>query len=158
MSALLTARPVTTENLLHEVALLKQQGCRLITLTCLDTGDGHDVIYHFAKKYDEFHLRKHVAPGATLISISTIYPCAMIVENEIKDHFGVPVTGLPIDFQGRLMLSENAPRAPMNKRCGMDIDARTPGATPAAAPAATPAATATPAPAAPAAGTQGGAA
>jgi ech hydrogenase subunit D len=126
MSSLINATPVTTENLLHQVALLKQQGCRLITLTCLDTGDGHEVIYHFAQKYEMIHLRKHVANGGTLISISTIFFCAMIVENEIKDHFGIEVHGLPIDFQGRLVLSENAPRAPMNKRCGMEIDARVP--------------------------------
>lgn len=155
MSALLTTIAVTNENLLHEVALLKQQGCRLITLTCLDTGDGHDVLYHFAKKYDMIHLRKHVPTGQPLISISTLFGCAMIVENEIKDHFGIAVNGLTLDFQGRLVLTEDAPRAPMNKPCGMDIDARVPGATPAPAKAA-------PAPAAatvpPVPGTKGGAA
>ena len=140
MSAQLIATPVTTENLLHEVALLKRQGARLITLTCLDTGDGHDVIYHFAKKYEMVHLRKHVAPGKPLISISTLYGCAMIVENEIKDHFGIVIEGLTLDFQGRLVLSEGAPRAPMNKRCGMEIDARV------ASPAAPKAAAAAPPP------------
>lgn len=151
MSALLTTIAVTNENLLHEVALLKQQGCRLITLTCLDTGDGHDVLYHFARKYDMIHLRKHVPTGQPLISISTLFGCAMIVENEIKDHFGVAVDGLTLDFQGRLVLTEDAPRAPMNKQCGMEIDARV-GAAPA------PAATAPAAPPAPAPATKGGAA
>lgn len=124
----LTAIEVNEDNLLHEVALLRQQEHRLITLTCLDTGDGHDVIYHFDLNYEMTHLRLHLAPGKTLRSICSLYPAAMIVENEIKDHFGIEVSGLSIDFQGRLMLTENAPRAPMNKRCGMEIDARVPSA------------------------------
>lgn len=126
MSILLPATEVTRDNLLQEVVQLKQQNYRLITLTCLDTGQGHDVIYHFAKQYDMVHLRLHLAAGTTLASISALFPSAMIVENEIKDHFGVHFEGLTFDFKGRLMLSENAPRAPMNKRCGMGIDARTP--------------------------------
>jgi len=126
MSALLTATEVTGDNLLQEVVLLKQKQYRLITLTCLDTGQGHDVIYHFAKLYDMVHLRLHLTPGTPLASISSIFPSAMIVENEIKDHFGVSFDGLTFDFKERLLLSENAPRAPMNKRCGMGIDARSP--------------------------------
>lgn len=124
----LTAKEVNEDNLLQEVALLRQQGHRMITLTCLDTGDGHDILYHFDLNHQMTHLRFHLPPGKTLRSICNLYPAAMIVENEIKDHFGIEVSGLSIDFKGRLMLTENAPRAPMNKRCGMDIDARVPSA------------------------------
>lgn len=120
------AKEVTTDNLLHEVALMKQQGCRLITLTCLDTGEGHDVLYHFDKRYQMSNLRLRLGVGQALVSITSLYPGAMVVENEIKDHFGVRVEGLSLDFQGRLVLTEDAPKAPMSKRCGMDIDARVP--------------------------------
>lgn len=130
---LLEDQRVTNDNLLHEVALLRQQGFRFVTLTCLHTGEGHDVIYHFDRHYQLRHLRLHLPEGQVLFSISSLYPAAMIVENEIKDHFGIRLAGLSVDFQGRLMLSDGAPRAPMNKRCGMEIDARVPAApTPAA--------------------------
>jgi ech hydrogenase subunit D len=125
----LPAKEVKSDNLLHEVALLKQQGFRLITLTCLDTGEGHDVIFHFDKHYQMSNLRLPLGVGQALVSITSLYPAAMVVENEIKDHFGLRVEGLSLDFQGRLVLTEDAPRAPMSKRCGMDIDARVPRAT-----------------------------
>lgn len=131
----LTATDVTLENLMGQTAQLRQQGYRLITLTCVDTGNGHDILYHFDKNYQMDHFRLHLPTGATLTSICSLYPAAMIVENEIKDHFGIAISGLSIDFQGRLVLTEDAPRAPMNKRCGMDIDARIPAAAPIAAPA-----------------------
>lgn len=123
---LVESTAVTSDNLLHEVALLRQEGYRLVTLTCLHTGDGHDILYHFDQRYVLRHLRLHLKEQEALVSISSLFPAAMIVENEIKDHFGVNVTGLAVDFQGRLMLTETAPRAPMNKvrRCGMDLDAR----------------------------------
>ncbi len=126
--SLLTSQKVTNDNLLHEVALLRQQGFRLVTITCLHTGRGHEVIYHFDLQYELRHLRLEVAEGETLCSISSLFAAAMIVENEIKDHFGLKIEGLALDYQGRLMLTENAPRAPMNKRCGMEIDARVAGA------------------------------
>ena len=45
-------------------------------------------------------------------SISSIYFSAVIVENEIKDLFGVPVKGLVLDYGGKMMLAEGAPVAP----------------------------------------------
>jgi ech hydrogenase subunit D len=131
----LTATEVTLENLMGQTAQLRQQGYRLVTMTCVHTGNGHEILYHFDKKYQMEHFRLHLPEGVTLPSICSLYPAAMIVENEIKDHFGIAVSGLSIDFQGRLVLTEDAPRAPMNKRCGMDIDARIPAAAPTAAPA-----------------------
>jgi len=131
----LIATEVTLENFMGRAAQMRQQGYRLVTLTCVDTGNGHDILYHFDKKYQMEHFRLRLAEGATLPSICSLYPAAMIVENEIKDHFGIAVSGLSIDFQGRLVLTEDAPRAPMSKRCGMDIDARIPAAPPATAPA-----------------------
>lgn len=128
---LLDATPVTNDNLLHEVSLLRQQGYRLVTLTCLHAGDAHEVVYHFDRLYELRHLRIRIPSGTALGSISGVFPGAVIVENEIKDHFGLVIEGLPLDFQGRLVLTEDAPRAPMNKRCGMDIDARVPAAAPA---------------------------
>ena len=127
---LLPAKVVTNDNLLHEVAVLRQRGYRLITLTCLDHGTGHTVLYHFDKSYQPLHLRLDVPDQEELCSISSLNPAAMIVENEIKDHFGVKFTGLSLDFQGRLMLTEAAPKTPMNRfrRCGMDLDARQPAA------------------------------
>ena len=126
--SLIAARDVTNDNLLHEVALLRQRGSRLVTLTCLQAPEGHEILYHFDERYEMSHLRLRLPSGESLCSISSIYPAAMIAENEIKDFFGLSIAGLSVDFQGRLLLTEDAPRAPMNTRCGMGIDARRPAA------------------------------
>ena len=43
-----------------------------------------------------------VLPGPAMLlpSISGIYGCAILYENEIKDLFGVQVEGLTVDFKG----------------------------------------------------------
>jgi Ni,Fe-hydrogenase III component G len=124
----LAAVQVTTEDLLHQVALCRTHGYRLITITCLDTGSSHELLYHFDKHYQMMHLRLELPYNKPLESITGLFPSAMIVENEIKDHFGLQISGLSIDFKGRLVLTEQAPQAPMSKRCGIGIDARVPGA------------------------------
>ena len=71
------------------------------------------------------HIRLFVPKGEGLPSISNLYFAALIVENEMKDLFGLNVTGMAIDFQGRFILSENAPKAPLNKtHPGIGVDAR----------------------------------
>jgi ech hydrogenase subunit D len=106
---------VTTQSLLYEVALRRPQGYRFVTITCADLGDAHDILYHFDRDYKLDNLRLRLPKGQPLPSISNIYAAAMLVENEVKDLFGVNVTGLSLDFGGRLLLTEDAPKAPMNK-------------------------------------------
>ncbi|MEW6263803.1 MAG: NADH-quinone oxidoreductase subunit C [Thermodesulfobacteriota bacterium] len=106
---------VTTSNLLNEVAAKLPQGFRFVTISCTDLGEAHDLIYHFDQDYTLYNLRLLLPKGQELPSISRIYLAAVIIENEIKDLFGIPVTGLVIDYEGRFLLSENAPLAPLNK-------------------------------------------
>ena len=122
---MLTGVTETSIEQLHDaVWALKKQGNRFVTMTCCDLGDAHDLLYHFDKNYQLAHLRVRVPRGTVLPSISDVFFAAVLVENEIKDMFGVPFSGLAIDYQGRFMLSEDAPQTPLNKNCGMSIDLR----------------------------------
>jgi ech hydrogenase subunit D len=103
---------------------LKNKGYRLVTLTCSDLGDAHDVLYHFDKDYELQHLRVRIPRGETLPSITGLFFAAVLVENEIQDLFGLTVTGMVVDFKGRFLLSEGAPVAPLNKNVGMGVDIR----------------------------------
>jgi ech hydrogenase subunit D len=103
---------------------LKRQHYRLVTLTCTDLGDAHDVLYHFDKNYELQHLRVRIPRGEALPSITELFFAAVLVENEIQDLFGLTVTGMVVDFKGRFLLSEGAPAAPLNKRVGMGVDIR----------------------------------
>jgi ech hydrogenase subunit D len=109
-------KEVTVDNLVSETAARLPQGYRLITITCTDLGDAHDLLYHFDKNLEASHLRLRLPKGDELPSISVIYFAAAVVENEIKELFGIPITGLAIDYEGRFLLTKDAPQAPQNKR------------------------------------------
>ena len=123
-----TLAEVTLDDLLHQVLTKKQDGHRLVCLTCLCSEGGHDVLYHFDKNYALTTLRLHVPEGREVPSITGLYLGAVLLENEIKDFFGLSFHGMALDFQGRLFLTESAPKTPLNTRCGMDLDVRVPAA------------------------------
>lgn len=106
---------VALSDLLDTVREVKAEGYRLITTTCLQTADGLDIIYHFDRNYQMKHLRLSIALDQEVPSISGIYPGAFLTENEMKDFFGLKVSDLPIDYNGRLFLAEDAPVSPMLK-------------------------------------------
>lgn len=119
-----TARPalqipntdtVLLEDLPARVAAARERGLRFVTATCLDSGDNFELYYHFAEGNELTHIRTVVPKGVEVPSISGIYFCAFLVENEIKELFGVPITGIVIDYKGRLLLTEGGPEAPMLK-------------------------------------------
>lgn len=116
---------IAPDQVAHTAWQARQDGYRFVTMTCSDIGDAHDVIYHFDRHYALKHFRIRLPRGTSLPSISSVFFAATLVENEIKDLFGIDVTGLAIDYQGRFMLSEGAPSAPLNKsHIGIGIDIR----------------------------------
>jgi ech hydrogenase subunit D len=122
---------ITLDQISTEVWKLKQDGHRFVTMTCCDRGENHDILYHFDKNYELKHLRVALPKGTALPSISALFFAALLVENEMKDLMGVQVSGMAIDFQGRFMLAEGAPVAPLNKSIpgiGIQIQDKTPSA------------------------------
>lgn len=90
---------------------------RFVTATCVDNGNGTlDVFYHFDKDLEILHYKFTVQKGEEVPSISGIYFCALLVENEMKELFGLNVTNIIIDYQGHLLLSEGAPENPMERQ------------------------------------------
>ena len=109
---------VDKAELIPEVQNLLAQKARFATATCLDLGDHFEVIYHFEfKESVEFmkHIRLSIAKGDTLPSISNIYFCAALVENEIQDHFKIKISGLAIDFQKRFLRAKESPEFALTK-------------------------------------------
>jgi hypothetical protein len=45
--------------------------------------------------------------------MSGIYLCALLIENEYQDLFGLTFEGLAIDFKGHLYLTPNSPKTPL---------------------------------------------
>lgn len=89
------------------------EGFRFITITCVEVENGFQLTYHFAQEYKMKHFRIEIKKDEELKSISDIYFCAMLVENELKDLFDLKIKDIVIDYGGKLLLSEGAPYAPM---------------------------------------------
>jgi ech hydrogenase subunit D len=105
--------PVSAEALVGEVAKLKVQGYRLVTLSCTELDETTlDILYHFDKDLGLKHLRLTAAKSSPVPSISPVYFAALLVENEIQDFFGLRFEGLLVDYQGSLYLEEEALKTP----------------------------------------------
>jgi ech hydrogenase subunit D len=106
---------VSSDDLLPLARSLKDEGFRFITMSSVDLGESISVFYHLDKDLQMRNLRVDVPKGGKIQSVSLVFSCACLVENEIKEHFGVDFHGLPIDFQGMLYLDEEVQKTPFCK-------------------------------------------
>ncbi len=106
---------VTVERLVDRVEQLRQEPMRFITTTCLDKGDHFDIYYHFDKELELKNLLLKLPKDGSLPSISGVYYCAFLPENEMRDLFGVQVKGLNIDYGGKLLITGTYDTPPMLK-------------------------------------------
>jgi ech hydrogenase subunit D len=115
-SALVITEENTAEILPDEVIsqtrILKDEGFRFVTMSSTDLGESVCVLYHLDKDLQLRNLKVNVTKGKKIASIASVYFCAFLVENEIKEHFGVEFDGLPLDFQGMLYNDEEVQKMP----------------------------------------------
>jgi ech hydrogenase subunit D len=107
---------ITKAELLSETQKMASQKYRLVTSTCVDLGeDNLDVIYHFDKDTHLKNLRIKAKRGEEIPSISSVYLCAVLIENEMKELFGLNVTGIAIDYGGHFLLTPDELKNPQSK-------------------------------------------
>ncbi len=104
-----------SEDIISESKKIKDEGYRLVTMSSADLGESIDVLYHFDNELAMTNLRVNVPKDRKTPSITSVYPCAVLVENEIKEHFGVDFDGLSLDFSGMLYLDEEVQTTPFCK-------------------------------------------
>jgi ech hydrogenase subunit D len=93
---------ITIETLLEKVRDKKAQGCRLVQISATQLPGQIELTYSFDLNSQLANLRLLLAGAEPhLPSISSIYLCAILYENEIHDLFGVQVAGMAIDFKGK---------------------------------------------------------
>ena len=92
---------ITVETLADKVKAKHKQGHRLVQISATQLPGAIELTYSFDLDSQLTNLRLSL-PGEKphLPSISSIYLCAVLYENEIHDLFGVQVDGLAIDFKG----------------------------------------------------------
>jgi hypothetical protein len=103
---------VNKTELVSEAQAMRAQKARFATATCLDLEDHFEVIYHF--EFEDSagfvkHIKVNMGKEETLPSISGIYLCAALVENEMQDQFNIKISGLAIDFQKRFIRGKESP-------------------------------------------------
>jgi NADH:ubiquinone oxidoreductase subunit C len=100
-------------QLISAVQKMLAEKARFCTASCLDLGDEFEVIYHFepGESVEPLkHIRVRIAKGDILPSISGIYPCAALAENETQDQFDIKISGLALDFKRRFLRAKGSPR------------------------------------------------
>jgi NADH:ubiquinone oxidoreductase subunit C len=108
---------ISVEALLGFVQDMLYSGYRFITATCVDNKNGtKDVLYHFDKDLEMKHARITVGPDDEVPSISAIYFCAILVENEMKELFGIKIKNIAIDYGGHMLLSDEELASPMSSQ------------------------------------------
>jgi len=90
---------------------------RFIAATCLDLGDAFEVVYHFNDGNNEVvNLRMKVGKDEEVPSISSLVLSAALMENEMREFFGIKIVDIAIDFKNRMLLSEESPKTPLLKQ------------------------------------------
>ncbi len=110
-----TIKPIMSKELLSETLSLKNEGYRLVAISCTGLGkqtseedpsitieNGMELSYSFDKDYDLLSLRVTTDTEEEISSISIMYPFAFLYENEIKELFGVKIKDISIDFNNTL--------------------------------------------------------
>lgn len=101
MSPEQTFEIIPVETLLERVRAFREQGWRLVQIGATRLPDQLELTYSFDRQNQLANLRLAL-PGdePKVPSISQIFWCAFLYENELHDLFNLQVSGMAVDFQG----------------------------------------------------------
>jgi ech hydrogenase subunit D len=98
-----TLELITVDQLLDKVRTLRDHGFRMVQISATRLPDRMELTYSFDLNSRLTNLRVHLpADEPRVPSISSIYGCVVLYENEIHDLFNVQVDGMAVDFHGHL--------------------------------------------------------
>lgn len=107
-------RIIEPDELYGLTAAANDRFMRLVQVHATTLEGRIELNYCFATIETWLNLRLNIAPGTEITSISNIFPSAFLYENEIHDLFGVPFSGISIDYKGKLYrLKNKMPFAPV---------------------------------------------
>lgn len=100
MAADQTFEIIPVESLVEQVRAKRKAGCRLVQIGATKLPEAVELTYSFDLNNQLSNLRVQVAPEAHVPSVSSVFWCAFLYENEIHDLFNVHVEGMAVDFHG----------------------------------------------------------
>ena len=113
-------KAITKDELLNEGEKLLTGGAKFVTAVCRDLGEQLEVTYFFSLKggTEMYPLRYTVNKEEEVPSFSQITLATVLIENEMKEMFGLKVKDLALDFGGHLLLAQDSPVTPLLKTTG----------------------------------------
>ncbi|MDO5844764.1 MAG: NADH-quinone oxidoreductase subunit C [Methanocorpusculum sp.] len=91
---------ITKADVAKTAADMKNQGYRLVVVTCTPAAEGYDITYSYDKEGELKHYRINVSESDKIDSIGKSYGGAFVYENEIHDLYGFTFEGMTLDFKG----------------------------------------------------------
>lgn len=118
-------KEIELSRLKHEVSSLYSLKYRFVTCSCADNRDGSfDLFYHFDKEYELFTLKIKVTKEDIIPSVSDLYFCAFLVENEMNELYGLKIKDIAIDYGGKMYMTADSAEAPMTYGANITIERR----------------------------------
>ena len=95
-------RPISMDEFLAQVITMNMEDWRLAQICAARLEDGYEMSYSFCKDYNMVTLRLVVGTEDKIPSITQIYSCAFIQENEASELFGIKIENLSMDYHRKL--------------------------------------------------------
>lgn len=89
-------------ELMPKCAALKSQGWRLCQIHAVRIPEGYELTYSLAKDYDMHHYKLIISEAETVPSVTPVYQCAFLYENEIAELFGVNIENILMSYDRKL--------------------------------------------------------
>ena len=118
-------KEIKLSDLKNEISDMNYRKYRLVTCSCADNRDGSfDVFYHFDKENKLVTLKMKVTKDDEIPSITDLYFSAFLVENEMKELYGLNIVDIAIDYGGKMYMTADSPEAPMTYGANITIERR----------------------------------
>lgn len=110
-------KKVDKNTIVNEGKKLLDAGGKFVTAVCNDLDPELEVTYFFSSNrgMNMTGLRYTVPKGEEVPSLSGHTLATVLIENELKELFGLKVKGIAIDYGGHMLLAHDSPVTPMLK-------------------------------------------
>ena len=95
-------RKITAAEFFPAVVHMKTENWRLVQICASCIEGGYEMSYSFCKDYDMVTIRLDLKEEEEVPSITQMYPCAFLQENEAAELFGVKITDIHVDYGDKL--------------------------------------------------------
>jgi ech hydrogenase subunit D len=110
-------KEIHKDDIVSEGKKLLDAGSKFVTAICNDLNEKLEVTYLFSSKSgtELTCLRYKIGKDEEVASLSGVTLATVLIENEMKELFGLKVKDLAIDYGGHLLLAQDSPITPMLK-------------------------------------------